>query len=131
MNFIGKKFDEKNEERFNRTWICKQIRKDLKESFGKEWKFTVKKTPGSGIDITIRNGPMSSFNEAVKDANKRGAYFICQNAQYYMTDIDSYKKICEIGEAYNYDDSNGMVDYFDRNYYLHIYIEMKNGMRGE
>ena len=128
MNFVGEKFDKNNPERFNRTWICKQLRVDLKEAFGKEWKFSVRKNSSNGINISIKDGPLSSFSEIVKQTKANGGCVIAMDARAYMVDDVALNKIFKIGEAYNYDDSDIQTDYFDRNYYLHVDILMKGDL---
>lgn len=119
MEWVGEKFDKNNPERFNRKWICQQIRKDLKEAFNKEWKITVKKSVGSGIDITIRKCP----EEALKpDAKGKEWVYSCR--AYDFIENSFIKKIEQIANAYNYDNSDGMTDYFDRNFYLHIEVDI-------
>ena len=94
-NFVGDKFDKSNPNRFNRTWICKQIRADLKSAFGKGYKFSVKKSVVSNaIDIVVKEP--RNCNETV------------------------IGKIFRIANAYNYDHSDGQHDNFDRNFYLHV-----------
>ena len=99
MNFIGDKFDNSNPNKYNRTWIARHIRQDLKEVFNKDWKFSVRKTLGNGIDISVKKYPVNTDIELMTD------------------------KIRRIADAYNYDNSDGMTDYFDRNFYLHVYFE--------
>lgn len=119
MNFIGDKFDKNNPNRFNRKWICQQIRKDLKEVFGKEWKITVKKSVGEGIDITIRK-----CSEDVLKADAKGKEWVYSCSANEFIEESVVNKIANIANAYNYDNSDSMTDYFDRNYYLHIGIDL-------
>ena len=112
MNWMGEKFDKNNPDRFNRTWICKQIRNDLKEAFDKNWKFGVRKEPGNSnsIQITFKRAPENAVSQEVKNG-----------ITYGMLEIkEPFKsKIQKIVNAYNYDDSDGQIDYFDRNYYVY------------
>ena len=71
MNWIGNKFDKDNPNRFNRKWICQQIRKDLKEALGKDWKITVKKDSWNSIEVTIRKCPIEFLTEEAKNMNIR------------------------------------------------------------
>ena len=101
MNFIGDKFDNSNPNKYNHTWIARHIRQDLKEVFNKDWKFSVRKGSGSSnsIYISVKKYPAD-------------------------TDIETMTgKIRRIADAYNYDNSDIMTDYFDRNFYLHVYFE--------
>lgn len=122
MEWMGEKFDKNNPERFNRTWICQQIRKDLKEAFKKDWKFSVRKDSSNGIDVTIRKAPK---NELVEEFQDEHAYHYGLNAKAYLANNETFNKIARIVNAYNYDNSDSHVDYFDRNYYIHLEIELK------
>ena len=116
MNFVGEKFDKSNPNRFSRTWIARQIRLDLKDAFGKAWKFGVRKAPGSSnsIDITIKKAPADATIVAVRNGYSRTAL------------TDEYEaKIYRIANAYNYDNSDGQTDYFDRNYYVYLDYQIK------
>lgn len=119
MNWVGNKFDKDNPNRFDRKWICQQIRKDLKEVFGKDWKITVKKDSWNSIELTIRKCPIEFLT---KEARNMKDFAFALNAQKYI-DESVVNKIANIANAYNYDNSDGMTDYFDRNYYLHVGID--------
>lgn len=119
MNWVGEKFNDNNPYRYDRRWICQQIRKDLKEAFGKEWKITVRKDSWNSIDLTIRKCPAEFLTE---EARNMKDFAFALNAQKYV-DESIVNKIANIANAYNYDDSDGMTDYFDRNYYLHVEIK--------
>lgn len=98
MNFVGDKFDKNNERRYDRVWICQQIRKDLKDTFGKDWKFLVHKDGYNSIEVIVKIHPPIEDEDLITG------------------------KIRRIADAYNYDDSDGQSDYFDRNFYLHVSI---------
>ena len=119
MNWVGNKFDPKNPNRYDRRWICQEIRKDLKEAFGKEWKITVRKDSWNSIELTIRKCPAEFLTE---EARNMKDFAFALNAQKYI-DESIVNKIANIANAYNYDNSDGMTDYFDRNYYLHVGID--------
>ena len=115
MNFVGDKFDKSNPHKYDRTWIARQIRMDLKEAFGKEWKFGVRKAPGSSnsIDITVKKAPAEAVEIGVYNGYERP---ILKN-KYEV-------KLHRIANAYNYDNSDGQIDYFDRNYYVYISYQL-------
>lgn len=78
--------------------LTKLIREDLKIEFPK-CKFSIKKDSGTlymAIDITIKE-------------NISG-----------LTDSELKTKVKEIANDYNYDDSDGQVDYFDTRFYLDV-----------
>jgi len=116
MNFIGERFDKNNPNRFDRVWICSQIRADLKEEFGKIWKFGVRKEPGSSnsIEITIKKAPEDAID---RNGIHNGFQMMAIKGPYMS-------KINQIVNAYNYDDSDGQIDYFDRNYYVHYNFDL-------
>ena len=113
MNFVGEKFDKNNPERFNLTWIISQLRKDLK-NFNKDgFKFLVSKGyAGKSISIKIKQFPKSILK--IDEIPSRG------NTPNQFFDDDLIFELEKIGNAYNYDNSDSMTDYFDRNYYLHL-----------
>ena len=113
MNFVGEKFDKNNPERFNLTWIISQLRKDLKKFNKDGLKFLVSKGySGESISIKIKQFPKSILK--IDEIPSRG------NTPNQFFDDDLIFELEKIGNAYNYDNSDSMTDYFDRNYYLHL-----------
>lgn len=113
MNFVGEKFDKNNPERFNLTWIISQLRKDLKKFNKDGFKFLVSKGySGKSISIKIKQFPKSILK--IDEIPSRG------NTPNQFFDDDLIFELEKIGNAYNYDNSDSMTDYFDRNYYLHL-----------
>ena len=113
MSFIGEKFDKNNPERFNLTWIISQLRKDLKKFNKDGFKFLVSKGySGESISIKIKQFPKSILK--IDEIPSRG------NTPNQFFDDDLIFELEKIGNAYNYDNSDSMTDYFDRNYSLHL-----------
>lgn len=113
MNFVGEKFDKNNPERFNLTWIISQLRKDLKKFNKDGFKFLVSKGySGESISIKIKQFPKSILK--IDEIPSRG------NTPNQFFDDDLIFELEKIGNAYNYDNSDSMTDYFDSNYYLHL-----------
>ena len=113
MNFVGEKFDKNNPERFNLIWIISQLRKDLKKFNKDGFKFLVSKGySGKSISIKIKQFPKSILK--IDEIPSRG------NTPNQFFDDDLIFELEKIGNAYNYDNSDSMTDYFDRNYYLHL-----------
>lgn len=113
MNFVGERFDKNNPERFNLTWIISQLRKDLKKFNKDGFKFLVSKGySGKSISIKIKQFPKSILK--IDEIPSRG------NTPNQFFDDDLIFELEKIGNAYNYDNSDSMTDYFDRNYYLHL-----------
>lgn len=113
MSFIGEKFDKNNPEKFNLVWITSQLRKDLKKFNKDGFKFLVSMgNSGESIYIKIKQFPKSilKIDEIPSKGNVPNQFF----------DDDLIFELKKIGNAYNYDNSDSMTDYFDRNYSLHL-----------
>lgn len=112
-NFVGEKFESLGADRYNMGVIVKRVRQDLKEAFGKEFKFGVRKRYHSGLDVNIKQCPKEMLVSEISDPETELRY------------TDQFKeefinKIYQIVNAYNYDNSDVMSDYFDRNFYLDV-----------
>lgn len=112
MNFVGEKFASLGENRFSRMEICRHLRADLKSQFPKPWKFTVKKDGHQGITITVKSAPKSVIHDLTNPRSLRDLY-----PEHFGEEI--YNQLVKLGNAYNYDNSDIVTDYFDVNYYLH------------
>lgn len=110
MNFVGDKFYDLGANKYDTLEICRHLRADLKSQFPKPWKFTVKRDHYSAITISIKSVPKN----VVKNLEKSKHTLL---KEHFGPEI--YNKLMEIGNAYNYDNSDGSVDYFDTNYYLY------------
>lgn len=110
MNFIGSKFQSLADERFNLSVICARLRSNFKCLFNKPWKFSISKNNYRSITIKILQAPM----ELVIDKSAR-----CMDD---LFDIELCNKLYNIANEYNYDNSDPITDYFDRNYYVHFDI---------
>ena len=93
--------------------IAKEIRKDLKHTFEKEFKFSVRSKKYSGGQ---------SINIDIKKAPEYACYIDTVSYRDPRTYVKPYvvKQIKEIVEHYNYDNSNAMTDYFDVGFYPNI-----------
>lgn len=93
--------------------IAKEIRKDLKEVFGKEFKFSVRIqrfSGGQAINIDIKKAPTYACYTDTESYPDSRTY-----VKKYVLD-----KIKEIINHYNYNNSDIMTDYFDVGFYSHI-----------
>jgi hypothetical protein len=120
----------------------KEVRKALKEKFGKNIKFSVTRDHYTGISVSIMEGVMDFYGD--KDMghtdryNNDKFYPFTGHAQinHYHTHMygkyeslfDDIKEIChtapakaEGGRAY-YDNSDAMIDYFDTAFYVNINV---------
>ncbi len=120
MNSIGYKFNSLGEDRFNLKVICKHLRADLKELvkefdslFGmkKSCAFSVSKDRYA-ITVKIKQIPSIAFNENIE-------FNYWKNPRVLLKE-EIWKKLEFVGNAYNYDHSEIMTDYFDCNYYFHL-----------
>ena len=102
--------------------IAKQIRKDLKATFGNTAKFSVRiqrYSLGQSINISIKE---IDDQHCYKNKEEAERY---SHKKFYQYDFTKYKyvkdevieKIREIHRKYNYDESNPMIDYFNVGYY--------------
>ncbi len=110
---VGSKY--KQTENLGTVEIAKRVRQDLKAaylkpdsfSYANPYKFSVKVRKfagGSSIDLEVKAAP----EEVLIDREKRQAL------------VASLKKVLD---AYNYDDSDAMTDYFHVRFYGHVQID--------
>lgn len=115
--------------------IAKQIRKDLKEEFGKTAKFSVRKHDFSGgrsITIAIKKAD-SQYFKTLKEFEEEHETYKLYHPESYKGLFNRFirgdkialkeefvKKVEEIGNRLNWDNSEPEIDYFDVNYYLDI-----------
>lgn len=106
------------------TDIAARVRVYAKEKYP-EFKFSVRSeyySGGSSIHLKLVSGPVPAFND---DAPRQYISTMSEISEKFgltsevhavMSDIVSY---CN---SFNYDDSDSQIDYFDTNFYLHIYV---------
>jgi hypothetical protein len=106
------------------TEIAKLIRKDLKDEIFAGLKFSVRIdrfSMGQSIDCTITDAP-ETF--AVINPNFEIAFALgnCTHGISRYTDNAAalLKVVEKVVNKYNYDDSDGMIDYFSNKYYSHV-----------
>ena len=121
------------------TEITKEIRAELKKEFP-ECKFSVTTKHGLEIAVALMSAPESPFanlntvNGHTHDGSyaqlnhyhinrDRGASWWISNG-YYLTEAAArmFKKVAEIGNRENWNNSDLMTDYFDVNYYFHLNV---------
>jgi hypothetical protein len=112
------------------------IREELKSTFGKKWKFGVRKGSGSlSVDVTIKQGT-AAFEEAFANAFQGRKYAQVNHywiKEHFTEDYDRavLEKINEImhnapgrkdpSRKY-FDESDAMTDYFHTAFYTHLQI---------
>lgn len=106
------------------TEIAARVRVYAKERY-KDYKFSVRTeyySGGSSIRIKLVSGPVPAFVEdaprpyisTMSDLSEK--FGLTSEVFAVMSDVVDY---CN---SFNYDDSDGMTDYFDTNFYLHIKV---------
>lgn len=110
------------------TDIAKQIRKDLKEAFGKHFKFSVT-APNNSIEINIMEWNIEFFTKEYIEALKKAKEDNNNEDWQKVRDIQEdnkmntekwnsiFNEVEKIRNLYNHDKSDLMSDYFDVNYY--------------
>ena len=106
------------------TDISARVKVYTKERYP-NYKFSVRTeyySGGSSIYIKLLSGPVPAFTaDAKRDyistmSEVRNYPGLTDEVRAVLTDVVDY---CN---SYNYDDSDSMTDYFDTNFYLHIYV---------
>jgi len=123
----GEKYKET--ENLSTTEIAKRIREDIKvfkRDFGyPELKVSVRTqyyAGGSSIDVTIKDFGFNPYNpEWDVDAYSKGE----QNSvdRYTKRTQAIIKSLEKRGNKYRYNDSDGMIDYFDTNFYYFVNVD--------
>ena len=99
--------------------IAKDVRKNLAVSFP-TCKFSVtvhSYSGGASLNVALMSGDID---------NKKPCYNNYQlnryHTDFYGDDKNFWDKVVAVSLNDNYDNSDPQVDYFDTNYYLHLYI---------
>lgn len=80
---------------------------------------------GSSITLVLISGEEPAFIAGSKE-EQRGYISTCRDVRDFSGITDTVANVvndvCDYMASYNYDDCDGMQDYFDVNFYTHIYI---------
>ena len=110
-----------NTKEFDIKDIAKLVRKDLKETFGKDFKFSVtisRYSMGQSLDVSILESIRNYLNPTrVKDENSDESLYISEG-------FEVLDKIKEKVDQYNYDNSDSQTDYFDVNFHSYVRFDM-------
>lgn len=141
FNYTGHGFEGKRySDKFSTKDIALFIRNELKEKYH-HCKFSVTKksyTGGASITVALISAPFDVF-EAVSESDSeqlrsRKEWNIksghTEVNHYYIRDAkditekarEVIEEVKNIANSYNFDDSDGMIDYFHTNFYLTIKI---------
>ena len=123
-----------------RTDEVAEIRKALKEKFGKSLKFSVRRQHHSSVDVSIVSGNVDFYDGSMDSTDKYNGRVHkfdghSQINEYYPEHYGKHAKMFEDivkimktapanakgGRAW-YDNSDAMTDYFDTAYYTHISV---------
>lgn len=100
--------------------IAKLIRTDLKNTFGKDIKFSVTTkyyAGGKSINVEIKETIRNYLNPLnIKFPNERHSIYIGEGNELI-------EQIENIINKYNYDNSDSMTDYFDVRFYSHVWFD--------
>lgn len=88
-----------------------------------QYKFSVRVERYTTVYLKLVSGPEPAFKEGFN----RGYISTCQNVRGYEKDLTEIvfnvmSDVCEFMNSYNYDDSDGMIDYFDTNFYTRVCV---------
>jgi hypothetical protein len=101
---------------------AKLIRKEIRDKYPskKGWKISVRSqyfSMGSSIDVFIEDMPFDPFNPKWKPNNyENHEHIYNEETEVILKDLES------IGNQYNYSDCDGMIDYFNVDFYYHVQI---------
>jgi len=113
--------------------IAKAIRAEFKTEFP-GYKFSVRQqwySGGCSLHVSLMAAPFAAIRDGssyvqVNQYGFRNEYDDTHDRererQLTREAWDCMKKVYEISNAYNFDDSDGMIDYFHTNYYLHLNV---------
>ncbi len=121
--------------------ITALVRKEIRVEF-KGWKISVSKETyagGASINVNIKDSPIKLYNseyarlKQLEDHGSAVREYTDQAFKSYDITLDSLiytdegavvlKRLKEIVEQYNFDDSDSMIDYFHVNYYSHVGVD--------
>lgn len=101
-----------------------EIRANLKKEFP-EIKFSVRRDGYTAVNVSILKAPYE-----FRPNGKNDYYFLTVNKHWIDVDgynnLDKLKRIIEICNEGNHDNSNVMIDYFDVGWYLTLTIGQSN-----
>ncbi len=131
MEFVGKKYNR--EVNLSIKEICSLIRKEIREQKKHDEilakaKISVRKRNYNAIAISINGIDFEKYSKRWLEYKKEN------NVEYYTPSIKDFRycdilsdeynhlkeKLKEIGNYWNFDNSDPMTDYFHANYYLSI-----------
>lgn len=116
--------------RYDRNLSTKDIAALVREyckSHWNQWRFSVRShyySGGSDIRIELKGGPIPCGTRSDDEFDRRWGV----QTSYMYRDHDDridpmaevvMRDVVEYCKSFNYDDSDGMIDYFDTNFYLH------------
>lgn len=115
--------------RYDSRLSTKDIAARVREYAKMKWpqyKFSVRTeyySGGSAIHLKLVSGPEKAF----KEGSTKTYISTMQNVRGFekeLTEIafNVMNDVCDFMQSYNYDDSDGMIDYFNTNFYSHVYI---------
>ena len=111
--------------------LAKLVRKDLKATFGKTWKFSVRierYSMGQSMHVEIKSAPCSLYSKATSPR----ALECDQSVERTAAADLAIETINAITASYNYNDSDSMTDYYSVRFasYAQINYALENAFVG-
>lgn len=107
------------------TEIAKEIRKELKAYFPK-CIFSVvcqKYSGGRSLHINLMHAPFNPFINPESKSEQFNHYCSDKESKIFTPNaVTAMKTVTRIANAFNFDDSDGMIDYSHTNFYLHLSV---------
>jgi len=117
---IGNKYGETKD--LDLRDVAKLVRKDLKATFGKAWKFSVRierYSMGQSLNVEITKAPCSLYHKAT---SPRAVAYHQTSERTQAADL-AIKTVNDITDAYNYDDSDSQSDYYSKRFAAYAQID--------
>jgi len=110
--------------------IAKIVRSKLKEKFPKcKFSVNIKRfSMGQSLSVCLMAAPFDAFKNGSNYGYKQVNYYQLndpwEKVETCLTKKawNCMRKVYQIAESFNYDDSESQIDYFDTNFYLHLEV---------
>lgn len=104
--------------------LAARVRKELKETFGKDYKFSVINEHHSCLNISLMSSHLEFNFKEERDNYSQLNHFYLQDSNVLVNQEqkDFFKKVNAIANDGNFDKSDSMTDYFHVGWYVHLSI---------
>ena len=125
QNYTGHGWEGKDYDRnLTMTEIAKRVKAQLKETFP-GCKFSVTSeyyAGGSSLHIYLMEADFFVFVDGGIGHLQVNNYYIDKETDLTDWAKEVLKRAKDFAQSFNYDDSDGMIDYFSTNFYLHLNV---------